>query len=105
VRYQEGRPEVAEAFTAQSQTLRLVLGTRLAAHKSHLELFLQAAASHKKNLLSGELIGLGLCFRKITGSLGEDEVTVSRAEQDSALPAGMTHPSCSHRLQCSRGRE
>lgn len=25
---------------------------------------------------------MGLCFRKITGSLGEDEVTVSRAEAE-----------------------
>lgn len=48
MRYQEGRPEVAEIFTAQSQKLKLVLDTRLAVHKSHLELALQAVASHKK---------------------------------------------------------
>lgn len=67
MRCQEGRPGVAKVFIAQSQEFRLVLDTRPAVHKSHLELVLQAAASHKKKLLSGEL---GLCFRKITGSLG-----------------------------------
>lgn len=62
--------------------LRLVLDTSPAVHKSHLEFVLQAEASHKRK---GGLIGLGLCFRKITGSLGEDEVTVLRAERDRAL--------------------
>lgn len=62
----------------------LVLDRRPMVLKSHLEFVLQAAASQKERLLSGELIGLGLCFRKITGSLGEDEVTVLRAERDRA---------------------
>lgn len=50
MRCQEGRPGLTEVFTVQSWELRLVLDTRPAVHKSHLELVLQAAASRKKKL-------------------------------------------------------
>lgn len=48
MRCREGRPGLTEVFTVQSWELRLVLDTRPAVYKSHLELVLQAAASHKK---------------------------------------------------------
>lgn len=56
----EGRPGLTEVFTVQSWELRLVLDTRPAVYKSHLELVLQAAASHKKKkALSGGIDRIG----------------------------------------------
>lgn len=53
---------MAEVFTAQSQKLRLLLDTRPAVHKSHLELVLQAAASHKKKAFKWGIDRIGFAL-------------------------------------------